>query len=636
MNKTALIERIKTLDGLTNDEKSALLGLLRSHKKYGLVWEEKPENIEEYLRDELPILNEVSERAIVSADSSSPNHMIIEGDNLEVLTVLSYTHENKIDIIYIDPPYNTGNKDFVYNDSFVDKEDSYRHSKWLSFMNKRLKLAKRLLANDGVIFISIDDNEQANLKILCDEILGSENFVGCLPTIMNLKGNQDEYGFAGTHEYTLVYVKNKENCTLGQLSVDDEELDSWLEDNVGYYKKGATLKRTGVDAPRSRRPYGYFPILVDSQKGSVECITEDEYKRIFNPLTKEFDDFAVSEISKKYTNLGYTVLLPYIEEEKTSWRWGYNKVCNNKEEIIVTSSKEGYSLYKKQRPEFGNLPSKKPKSTLYKPQYSSGNGTAQLKEMKLDGKFNNPKPIELIMDLIYIGNKKNATVLDFFAGSGTTLHAVMKLNTVDGGNRRCILTTNNENNICEEVTYIRNKKAIEGYITPKGIHIEGLSCNNLRYYRSTRIDREQTMPNMRRLVSLATDMLCIKEDIYFEVKTFGKLKLNEQIARYFNNGSSHMLIIYREEAIRYFVDEIEKMNFNGILKVYLFAPDRYAFDDDFFAVNDKVQLCALPAAIYDAYQKVLPKRKPKFIEVEEVESAENTNSDSEEGEGTLF
>ena len=146
------------------------------------------------------------------------------------------------------------------------------------------------------------------------------------------------------------------------------------------------------------------------------------------------------------------------------------------------------------------------------------------------------------------------------------------------------------------------------------------------------------MPNMRKLVSLATDMLCIKEDIFNEVFTFGKLKLNPQIARYFNDGKSHMLIIYREEAIRYFVGEIENMDFKGNLKVYLFAPDRYAFDDDFFAVEDKVQLCALPAAIYDAYQKVLPKRKPKYVELENSDTEENENSetDSEAGDNTLF
>lgn len=149
MDKQALIEKIKGLDGLTNDEKSNLLGLLRSHKKYGLVWEDKPEDVEERLRDELPVLTEVEERALISDAPDAPNHILIEGDNLEALTALSYTHEGKVDVIYIDPPYNTGNKDFIYDDRFVDSEDDYRHSKWLSFMERRLRIARRLLSMGG-------------------------------------------------------------------------------------------------------------------------------------------------------------------------------------------------------------------------------------------------------------------------------------------------------------------------------------------------------------------------------------------------------------------------------------------------------------------------------------------------------
>ena len=178
MNKKELYDKILKLDGLTNEEKSELLGLLRKQKKYGLVWEDKPEAVEERLREDLPVLIEDSTKAIISEDDDAPNHILIEGDNLEALTALAYTHERKIDVIYIDPPYNTGNKDFVYNDHIVDREDSYRHSKWLSFMNKRLRIAKKLLSDKGVIFISIDDNEQAQLKLLCDEIFGQEKFVG--------------------------------------------------------------------------------------------------------------------------------------------------------------------------------------------------------------------------------------------------------------------------------------------------------------------------------------------------------------------------------------------------------------------------------------------------------------------------
>lgn len=215
MDKIALKNKIRALEGLTNDEKAALLELLNKQKKYGLVWEDKPEDVEERLRDELPVLKEVKERFISSEDPEAPNHILIEGDNLEALTALTYTHAGKIDVIYIDPPYNTGNKDFIYNDSFVDSEDSFRHSKWLSFMNKRLKLAKGLLSDKGVIFISIDDNEQAQLKLLCDEIFEEANFITNFPRITKASGKTTDK-IASNHDYLLVYAKQINNCIISR------------------------------------------------------------------------------------------------------------------------------------------------------------------------------------------------------------------------------------------------------------------------------------------------------------------------------------------------------------------------------------------------------------------------------------
>lgn len=612
MDKRELINKIRSIEGLNNDEKSALIELLRKQKKYGLVWEDKPEDVEERLRNELPVLKEVKERAIISEDKDAPNHILIEGDNLEALTALSYTHAGKIDAIYIDPPYNTGNKDFIYNDSYVDSEDGYRHSKWLSFMKKRLSIAHRLLSDKGVIFISIDDNEQAQLKLLCDGVFGEYNKIGVLPTIMNLKGNQSEFGFAGTHEYTIVYAMDKSNCQLGNLLCDDEDLDSWEEDEIGYFKKGATLKRTGADAPREKRPLGYFPILVNRENFTTSSITDEEYQSIYNSETKLFDDLFIKNLRLKYNGMGYEFLLPIVNGIKCSWRWGFRTVLNNNNEIITTKVKNIFSLYKKQRPGLADLPSKKPKSVLYKAQYSSGNGTAQLQKMGLSNIFNNPKPLELITDFLRIGNCKNAIILDFFAGSGTTLHATITLNNEDGGHRQCILVTNNENKICEDVTYIRNKKVIEGYTTPKGEEVAGLKSNSLRYYKTDFISRDQTPRNMRALVSASTDLLCIKNDIYTEAPFAGK-HLNAKIARYFDDGKQRMLVIYDERAIAAIVEMIKDMPTKPQMKVYTFAPSRYAFDDEFVEVADKVTLCALPAAIYDAYQRVLPKRRPQYL-----------------------
>ena len=257
-----LIHRISEIEGLSDKERSALLGLLRESKTYGLVWEDKPEAVEERLRDELPVLTEVKERALISKDKDAPNHILIEGDNLEALTTLAYTHAGRIDVIYIDPPYNTGNKDFVYNDSFVDKEDSYRHSKWLSFMSRRLKIAKQLLSDKGVIFIQVDDNEAANLKLLCDSIFGESNSLG--PFIQNkLNAKNDTLNIQKNHEYIFCYRlkpiidkdTKKEIPVLVRKAIIEKEV--FKEDNKFYYFNDSITTRGEGGVLRKRPNLGY-------------------------------------------------------------------------------------------------------------------------------------------------------------------------------------------------------------------------------------------------------------------------------------------------------------------------------------------------------------------------------------------
>lgn len=241
----------------------------------------------------------------------------------------------------------------------------------------------------------------------------------------------------------------------------------------------------------------------------------------------------------------------------------------------------------------------------------------ELKDIFGQPPFTSPKPTRLLKQILTIGSEPSSIILDFFAGSGTTLHATMQLNAEDGGHRQCIMVTNNEKNICEEVTYERNKCVIEGYTTPRGVEVEGLKQNNLRYYKTNFVGRERTRPNMRALVNASTDLLCIKEDLYEEKKTFGQWTLKPQYVRYFDNGTKHMLIIYREELVDEIAEEIKTLDFGGKkLKIYIFSPGRYAFNDNFFEVEDKVELVALPAAIYDAYKQVLPKQRDRLLEEE--------------------
>ena len=379
-------------------------------------------------------------------------NLIVKGNNLIALHTLKTQFRGRVKLIYIDPPYNTGNDSFGYNDSF-------NHSTWLTFMKNRLEIGKNFLSPDGVIFISCDDSEQAYLKILCDEIFGRENFIASLPTIMNLKGNNDEFGFAGTHEYTLVYARDKASAKLFEFDVDGDDLQDWEEDEIGFFKKGANLKSTGGNAPRTKRPYLFYPILVDVRNQRVTSITDDEFQRIYDKANRTFDDKYVTDLTRKYKKEGYQVLLPIADGEYMSWRWEREKVLREPHNIIVSIDGENINLYKKQRPTLGELPSKKPKTIFYKPEYSSGNGTAQIKEFFGSKVFRNPKPVELIRDFVKIGADKDSLIMDFTGGSGTTAQAVEELNHKDGGNRRYILVE--QMDYVETVTTKRIIKVIE-------------------------------------------------------------------------------------------------------------------------------------------------------------------------------
>lgn len=376
-----------------------------------------------------------------SVDFDNTKNLYIEGDNLDVLKLLQETYLGKIKMIYIDPPYNTGKDSFVYNDCYSMNEEEFLnaggyydsegnrvvdikdnnesngrfHTEWLNMLYPRLRLARDLLTDDGVIFISIDDNEQANLKKICDEIFGEKNFIAELPTIMNLKGNNDEFGFAGTHEYTLVYIKEKNSIEdLNGIALTDDDIAEYIyEDNKGKYKQGATLMRTGEAGFRVKRPKGYYPIYVSKDYRSLSICKENS------------DDIEVYPISKNGVEM--------------SWRRSPEYLMQTRDEFIINSSSKGISFYKKQRLSEDLINGKKAKTLFYKPQYSSGNGTALLKEL-FDGRiFDNPKPLQLIYDFVKIGSNDNSIILDFFSGSATTAHAAMQLNAEDGGNRKFIM-----------------------------------------------------------------------------------------------------------------------------------------------------------------------------------------------------
>lgn len=572
-----LIDRIKTLEGLTDDERSALLGLLRETKTYGLVWEDKPEDVEERLRNELPVLVEVKDRALTDAGPGAPNHILIEGDNLEALTTLAYTHAGKIDVIYIDPPYNTG-KEFVYNDNYYEPkkdhvvgiEDPFRHSKWLSFMNKRLLIAHKLLKNTGCIIVSIDDNEQAQLKMLLDDIFKHYNFSACFCVIRAEGGGLAKQVIKG-HDYCLVYAR---------------DIEAFIPLARQKDVRGKIISRNGV---------AYW-------------IQEDW-------LRKEFG---------KYGNCHYEELIEYKGEDfKAEIDLGLEKG----DYVLIPKSNGMHIIGKLRRLD---TDSSKFYSII---KHLNKEGVNEMRELGIH--FDYPKPLSLIKELVGGATffNRNSTILDFFAGSGTTLHAVMQLNAEDGGKRTCILCTNNENGICENVTYERNKRVIEGYTKPNGEHVEGLHANNLRYYRTDYVGRSRSTKNMRRLVNLSTDMLCIKENLYTEQKTFAGMPTFKNIYRYFEYGDKKMLIIYDERYVGEIVRMIEKVETTSKIMVYIFSPSDDPWEASFEPVNDKVELCALPQAIYNAYQRILPKRRPEPIAVTTEEKSVVVSDGAEDAFG---
>lgn len=572
--------------------------LKQKRTKYGLYWDTSIEQDTEFVNitQEIPFLSPKD-----SVYNGTTNNILIEGDNLYSLTLLNTSlQSNSIDFIYIDPPYNTGKNDFIYNDKFVNSQDGYRHSKWLTSINLRLRLAKNLLRDTGLIFISIDDNEQANLKLLCDKVFGEKNFVSTLATVMNLKGNNDQFGFAGSHEYTLVYSKDITKSTIGEFEIDDDAvLEKWDIDDIGYFKTGATLKATGKDSSREKRPLSFYPILVKNAR--IYSINDNEYLNIYDRKSFTFDDLYLKELIEKYELEGYQVILPILNGEFARWRWGFNSFQKKIDEIILLETKDGYSLYKKQRPKLGELPTRKPKSIFFKPEYSSGNGTNQLFKIIGKNNFNNPKPLQLIKDFIYLACPKNGIILDFFAGSGTTGQAVLELNQEDGGNRRFILCTNNENNICTDVTYPRLKTVITG-IRPDGSKYNDGIPANLYYYKIDFIPHNNNADQSKYdLVEKVNYLLCIVENVY---------DLIDQSEKYFIYASSN-----GTKEVFMYIDYYEKNTFDNFLTkiqssealekiVYVFTTDNIV-DERLFEESKGIVIKPIPSKMYDIYKDIV-------------------------------
>jgi len=539
---------------------------LRKRKKYGLVWEDKPEDVVERCKTELPILEEVKKKEIIT-DPEKPMNLLIEGDNYHALSVLNYTHKGKIDVIYIDPPYNTGASDWKYNNDYVDITDQWRHSKWLSFMEKRLKLAKQLLKRRGVLICTIDKNEQANLGVLLQEIFNNKEIV-CVTIIHNPGGIQGK-NFSHTNEFAY-FIHPLNGTFISTIRRDDVPLTAFRD-----WGKESSKRKAAKTC--------FYPIYIKDE-GIIG-----------------FGDTCPNNFHPKNSNIvrknGVVEVYPIDQKGiERKWRFGRETVENIKDELICKRTKDKFFILREKK-------DYRWKTVWTDTKYNANVYGTKLLNNIIEAKFPYPKSLYAVMDCIkaVIHNDKNSIILDFFAGSGTTGHAVMKLNENDKGNRKFILCTNNEDNnsegtkIADDICYPRIEKVIKGY---KGLldgkKYQGLN-GNLKYFRTAFVPADSTDKIRKELTKKATEMLCIKEDTFKEIKSTEKYKI-------FRNKKRYTGIIYDHLAIDDFKKEI--VNVDGKFSVYVFSLSDDTFDEEFEDVKNKVKLSTIPEAILRVYRRI--------------------------------
>ena len=545
--------------------------------RYGLNWMDVPEAFDKDSEDKIPILEEVAEKAVDAEGplAGRPPHVIIEGDNYHALTCLNYTHRGKIDVIYIDPPYNTGSDGFTYKDKRfltefpdgqkVPKEHPLRHSYWLSFMEKRLKLAKNLLSDKGVIFISIDDNEQANLKLLCDKVFGEGNFVAEFIWKKKQGGGNDS-GFVITeHEYVLCVAKNIAKFEMGldkSYQLDDKLYP--LKDDKGEYG------------------------LITLDKASIQ-VSQSLIYEITGPNGEKY-----------YPRV--------VKGKQSCWRWSKSKVEKQYEELVFKNGKVYTKYYRPQ--------GVTPKSLLIDAIYGrTESGNDDIKEIFETKPFAYPKPVLLVKHLLSIssGGNNKPIILDFFAGSGTTLHATLNLNKEDDGNRQCILVQQAEgdNNICENVTYERNRRVMCGYTNAKGESVEGLG-GSLKYYKTGFVGKHQSKnANDADKVELAEKAGCL---IALAENTLETIKVPKAAKGFWQIYSDNVEKKKRYTCIYHNgdygkvsdfvakIDELRATDKKSKFTVYVFSWNSPDFFENEFDDLKNIEIKAIPKPILEIYK----------------------------------
>jgi adenine-specific DNA-methyltransferase len=574
IRRDKMLNTISEIKKTITDEKTLTnLSMIENEltkKKYGLIWEEHEERVDKELETQIPTFEEIKDKEIVSNPNEKFN-FLLEGDNLHSLYLLEKTHKEKIDVIYIDPPYNTGSKDFIYNDKIIDDEDGYKHSKWLSFMSKRLQMAQRLLSNTGVIFISIDDNEVAQLKLLCDTIFNEINRISIHHVQVRYaeKSLADGKSVKPVMEYVLVYAKDinkfklnlpKEKYTDASFLYEIEELGSGI------------MVKDGNVTMQVFKPGEW---QIKKQNESSQNLLKETWVSgtIYSKMS--YGQVVKKYIEPRYNSDGLGCLYKVIGRGDDGLGYRY----------YVGPSKKGSTRCK--------MYSGMPLSRIEEIKSNGGsfrevpisnliNYAADFGNIRHEGNmtFNSgKKPVKMLKELINYHTNKNAVVLDFFAGSGSTAQAVLELNKEDNGNRQFILCTNNENNICEEITYKRIKNVITGYGKYNPLK------SNLKYYRCTYVPRINTeaedlhnnlLINIKNLIQLENGIEIDDNKI--------RVYLNEDELDRFSTNEKELEIcekIYISSDIL-LTSEQENIFENNNIEVYIIP--EYYFEDEIMEV----------------------------------------------------
>ncbi len=556
--------------------------------RYGLVWEDVPEAFEKEAENKIPILEEVKDKAIKN-DDGKPTHILIEGDNYHALQCLNYTHRGKVDVIYIDPPYNTGSDGFTYKDKrFLDqfpngttipKEHPLRHSTWLSFMSKRLELAKNLLSEKGVIFISIDDNEQANLKLLCDKVFGEDSFVTTIHVEMSatqgMKVKAAQMGnIVKNAEYILVYSNDGHKDIARQVLYDyrpsyDSHYTKYLD------KENNVLNLIDVYNKQSKEKISN---VVDAYSASIdfrEFVSKNAANIFRYDKTTGFEekDFKLGEVVViKRDNRSYTLQRKSTGVEQLMFLSASFGQCDDFDKSYGLRKIRG-DWWKDFYKDMGNVS-------------KEGNVVYQ----------NGKKPLRLIQQIIKMSALYNSVVLDFFAGSGTTLHATIVQNLIDGGNRQCILVQQNEDNekICETKTFVR----CQNVMSENG--------NSLKYYRTAFVGNHDaataTDEDKVVLAHKAGTLIAIAENTLEEIETTGTYQI-------FNDGNRYTAIYFTGDlsGMSDFVEKVESIRNNSRLiniSAYIYCLGNvHVFDNEFGSLK-RIKLKGIPQPIIEIYKQL--------------------------------